>query len=263
MWWDSGGVWIIILETIPFIKRWMEWVIWKETGLRPEQYDLIITIAMCTATRMHSKILEHRAIPQEQTSPHLLNITLPAVDKYFGTEVRAVGANAVSMRVQFLPRMKESAEIYLTTERGQGRCLRTSPVELDQELWRLLVDEAVISDETGVKREPRGLMELGIAYGRGGSMTTEVYTTDARHIVIEIFRSYVARMWASGFAAINSAGGHHRRGPTRAFQFVRPFRVADDSSQSLTSSNKTASLPRTSRSLRCGSREGGRSMGSR
>lgn len=78
--------------------------------------------------------------------------------------MRALGGNAVSLRVQFLAQMKKSAEIYLTPERGQGRCLRTSPVELDHELRRILVDEGVIADESGVMKEPRDILALGKAY---------------------------------------------------------------------------------------------------
>lgn len=51
----------------------MEWVIFQETDLRPDEYDLIIPIVVASATKSFDKLPIHRSLPDEHSIHRLFD----------------------------------------------------------------------------------------------------------------------------------------------------------------------------------------------
>lgn len=148
IWWDSETPsWRRVHVTLPFLVAWMRWIIWRDLGLRPDGYDLGVTVVM----HHHSRLKIHRSLPHAHSFDHLFK-RLPDIDHLFTLGTRGLGCNAFGLLD--LPAMRRSSTIHCTKALGRGSTLVFSPSSLADALKAVLIEDGLLLPNGEVLRPP-------------------------------------------------------------------------------------------------------------
>lgn len=225
VWWESAPPGEDVIEdTIPYLEIWIRETIRRDFGLEPSQYSLELTIAISSATVMHSRVPYHKKLPYRYSYHRFMAQLLPHVDYLFTIGERALGFNPYGLYVDLLPLMKPGSKLHIVRAGGSLPSLRLDPKALSNALERRLVDEGIVADPvTQQKKAPKTLLELVTIYTKPTSNASD----EAENLIGGIFTSYIGRCLISLGKNMSNLDGMARRFP-ELLALEEPAEMLDD-----------------------------------